>query len=61
MSKKMQKNAENVIFSAFLYDLWGMDSFFYDDFILTCSFFVFCCFFMRKKEQAGYEIEVRRR
>ena len=46
MSKKMQKNAENVIFSAFLYDLWGIDSVFYDDFILTCSFFVWFAAFL---------------
>ena len=30
---------------------------FYDDFILTCSFFYWvCCFLVRKKEQAIYEM-----
>jgi len=37
-------------FSAFLYDLWEGDVFgFYDDFILTCSFFVEFAAFCEKK------------
>jgi len=34
------KNAENVIFSAFLYDLWGMDSVFTVILLGLAPFFV---------------------
>ena len=43
------KNAENVIFSAFLYDLWGIDSVFMVILLGLAPFFVSLLLFREKK------------
>ena len=53
------KNAENVIFSAFLYDLWGMDSVFTIILLGLAPFLLILLLFRKKKEQAVCELLVR--
>ena len=45
------KNAENVIFSAFLYDLWGMDSVFTVILLELAPFLLSLLLFCKKRSK----------